>query len=84
MTAPSFSLMMDSGEARRFRQFQQDQDRARERVALLEREAEQFTAAGEVVPAAARRRNAAIVRYLWALDEEKQTDEHFLPAFRKR
>ncbi|KUG14655.1 hypothetical protein ASZ90_015682 [hydrocarbon metagenome] len=56
-------------------QWEQDQERARRRIAYLEEQAAAFTQAGKTVPAAASRRTARLVRYLWCLEDGSQLRE---------
>ena len=49
--------------------FYQDQARARERVAMLEHQADAFSRQGKTVPAAALARQARIIQYFWCLTQ---------------
>ena len=68
MTASSITIATTLEEARRLRSFQEDQERARQRVHLLEEQARVFIAAGKVVPASANLRTARLIKYLWCLE----------------
>jgi hypothetical protein len=48
--------------------FQEDQARVRQRIAMLEQQADQFTAAGKVVPASAHLRTARLLRWMWCIE----------------
>ena len=69
MTPTPLSLVMTPEEARRFNTFMEDRERARNRIAMLEREADEFTREGRTVPAAAKLRTARLVRHLWCIEE---------------
>ena len=49
-------------------QWEQDQARARRRVAYLEEQARDYTREGKTVPAAASRRTARLIRYMWCIE----------------
>ena len=49
-------------------QWEQDQARARRRVAYLEEQARDFTREGKHVPAAASRRTVRLIRYMWCIE----------------